>query len=1230
MTAAAKIQTKILTRETTPGEYKVYRAGLEWDLTDPIVIESADDFKSTPRWRDRLTPYRHQVSNLITFCRRLPVTLLADDVGLGKTISAGLVMSELIVRSRLSKTLIVCPKLLCPQWQQELEEKFDIESDIATGRALLDADPEGVGAVITTYNSARLYLDKIPEDRFQMLVLDEAHKLRNLYGVPNPPQVAKRFQKALEDQRFRFVLMLTATPIQNRLWDLYSLVDLLTTARGHENPFGRPGMFARRFIADDKDKARQLKIDARDEFRSIIYGYMSRVRRGDAGLAFPERKVQMHQVAPSAAELQLINVIAKPIQKMNRLAQISILKALASSPEALRAQLNNMAKNGTAPAALAAAVRDIVENMPITSKLRGLAALIEQLKRQNPERWRLIVFTTLRETQTTIQDFLEKQGLTVGIINGDSGQRNQETIARFKQSPPRYRVIVSTEAGSEGVNLQVANMLVNYDLPWNPMIVEQRIGRVQRLASEYKHVSIFNITLRGTFEDFIVGRLMEKLQMAANAIGDIDALLQGSDMADGEDDGSDKFESRILQLVLDALAGKNVEEAVRLDTQSIEDAKRALEEANIDEMLGDAGGAEYVGPRAPKLPPVNRSMNAREFTLASLYVDGARITEEESGIYFVQGKNIRERICFEAHPDDPRPLVLYTPLTSVFQRLVKRTVASGVHHVIDADLHPQSEAERLAREWVFRTGATPRETKVAAVTSGFGGTALLRVRATVAHDSYEQLVTCPCDPSDHRRTVSGEAGLAPVERTLRDPSILGIDTTELREAGERDEAIAEFARFYEERREQEMEAAGSDARKRQKLDDDFTPRLDMVLAGLEGEVRRDVTVRVRYSYAAGDDYESDITVRPATGEILQAPETELCAVSGHNVPKQCLDECAVSGARVLKHLLVKSEFSDREAQSAFMERCQLSGKRALPDELEVSAVTGQRVASALLKQSAASGARAEPQHFAVCAFSKDEVLKSELGVSEISGKPYRADQAATSDVSGKTGHAQEFTTCHETRQAIAKAEAETCDVSGRLVRPGVLETCAATGKRVLPSLLAACQVTGARVLRNRLVTSSISNALMLRERAVRSAGGIFCLPTEAGTCFWSGRKVHPGDLRTCALTGLSIHADYATTQSPARLRPLVEILDGMRHNTDEGEIWGKIAQQVTRALKGGTCRIEAAVLSPSKQRLATCTESKTMLGLRVHQVGAVYDLVDHAIIGRLAAGKRNGTGWVAR
>ena len=136
----------------------MYRAALEWDLIDPIVIETREDLRSEHRWHDRLEPYHHQVTNLITFCRRLPVTLLADDVGLGKTISAGLIMSELISRSRLSTILIVCPKLLGPQWQEELRTKFNIPSEIAIGKNLITADPKEAGAIITTYHSARLHL----------------------------------------------------------------------------------------------------------------------------------------------------------------------------------------------------------------------------------------------------------------------------------------------------------------------------------------------------------------------------------------------------------------------------------------------------------------------------------------------------------------------------------------------------------------------------------------------------------------------------------------------------------------------------------------------------------------------------------------------------------------------------------------------------------------------------------------------------------------------------------------------------------------------------------------------------------------------------------------------------------------------------------------------------------------------------------------------------------------
>jgi superfamily II DNA or RNA helicase len=1225
VTSSSEFQTKILRRNLVSDEYQLYRAALEWDLTDPIVIETRKDLKSEKRWQEHLKPYHHQVTNLITFCRRLPVTLLADDVGLGKTISAGLVASELIARARISKILIVCPKLLGPQWRDELQGKFDIPAEIAIGQELIEAEPVRVGAVITTYASARLHLDKLPEDRFQMLVLDEAHKLRNLYGVDPPPQVAVRFRKALEERRFRYVLMLTATPIHNRLWDLYSLVDLLTVARGHENPFGSEGTFARKFIADKRDTARQLKLEAREEFRSIVYGYMSRVRRGDAKLYFPDRVVQLHRVAPTPAELELIRVIAKPIQKLNRLAQISILQALTSSPHALMAQLSNMARKGTVPPDLAAAVCCVVGRMKTSAKLIGLGTLIDQLTRKNPERWRMVVFTTRLETQTTIQTFLEERGLKVGIINGASGQRNQETIKRFWKDPPDCHVIVSTEAGSEGVNLQVANVLVNFDLPWNPMIVEQRIGRIQRLASEHASVSILNIILKDTFEEYIVGRLMEKLQMAAHAIGDIEALLEASGIDD--DDGED-FEDKILRLVLAALAGKDVERATRQAAESILEAKAKLEaeEANIDDMLGSMEGAEYVGPRAPKLPPVVRSIEPQKFALAALKSLGADVTPQPGGLYVVEEEDGgREWIRFEETEADRRS-TLYAPGSAAFSRLVSRMIATGVHRVEDADRDPARQAEDIARGWTGSFGATPVGSKVDGVRRCFEGTALVRVRATVAHDSYERLVEVACAQGEHRAHAV-RSGLYKLTDVIENAQHLGIDTERIADAAARDPGIAEFCRFYVERRAQEVKAAAGDARKRKKLEDDFTPRLELTVVALDGKMHREITTEAQYRFGDTPAYASRLVVVPHTGAQLEAPELGRCESTGQSAPKECLGRCDVTGAAVLRHLLVPSEVSARRALAEHTLRCGLSGKRILTDEAELSAVTGNPVARSLLKTCPLTGKRAEPEHFGTCAITGAEVLNTELGISDVSGKRYRLDQQLRSAVSGKAGHKEEFLFCHETRQPIMPEEAEQCEVTAKLVRKGVLEKCPLTGKAVLPSELERCAVSDRRVLKAMLVSSSVSGARLQRRLAVRSITGSFCAPAEAKQCMWSGRRSHPEDLRVCRLTGIPFHAEFAGPGDKPYLQPLADLVHGVRRTADVPERWEEVASKASALLRS-RCRVETAHVSPDKRYLAICLEVRTLLGLRVQQAGLLYSMEDGAIVGRIAVGKRTAKGWV--
>ena len=214
------VQTKRLRRQRTPAEYRLYRAALEWGLVDPIVIASERHFKSEPRWRGQIEPSPHHLSNVMMFCQQIPAVLLADEAGLDNSVSAGLLASELIARGRAAKLLIVCPKILAGEWRHLLETKFRIPAQIVLGRDLMFTEPAEIGAVITTYHSAWQYLDQIPNDRFELLVLDEVDKLRHLqrslHGVDQPAHIPGVFRDALERRRFRYVLMMTARPILQR------------------------------------------------------------------------------------------------------------------------------------------------------------------------------------------------------------------------------------------------------------------------------------------------------------------------------------------------------------------------------------------------------------------------------------------------------------------------------------------------------------------------------------------------------------------------------------------------------------------------------------------------------------------------------------------------------------------------------------------------------------------------------------------------------------------------------------------------------------------------------------------------------------------------------------------------------------------------------------------------------------------------------------------------------
>ncbi len=442
-------------------------------------------------------PLSHQIQTAEKVIEQMDGrAILADEVGLGKTIEAGLIMRELLDREVIKRVLVLTPASLAPQWCMEMKEKFDLY--FYHNRR--DHNWTYFSFIVASIDRAKRaeQLEAICQAGFDLLVVDEAHRLKN--------SSTANF-KAVQKIDSKYLLLLTATPMQNNLKELYNLVELV-------NPrlFGGLNNFQHRFMEEDQS-AKNV-----NALQRALAQVMIRNRKADIDLRLPPRLVNLVPVDLSPAEKLLyqgVNNYIRGEYRRRRLSKLSILnlitlqREICSSSFAAQGTLRRMGLSDLAE--LAAQIKE-------NQKALAVADILAQTGQK------AIIFTEFKATQAYLYDFLSKLEIQSLCYNGDLKAWDRVWARKLFQE--EYPVMISTEAGGEGINLQKANLVINYDLPWNPMRVEQRIGRVHRLGQE-NTVRIYNLFARDTVEETILEFLRRKISLFEGAIGGLDQIVDG-------------------------------------------------------------------------------------------------------------------------------------------------------------------------------------------------------------------------------------------------------------------------------------------------------------------------------------------------------------------------------------------------------------------------------------------------------------------------------------------------------------------------------------------------------------------------------------------------------------------------------------------------------------------------------------------------------------------------------
>jgi len=480
---------------------------LRGEFTHLSLLREFDELLCLPLLR-QVDTYWYQVETVRKVLRSFRGrVLLADEVGLGKTIEAGMVLKEYLLRGMVQKVLILTPASLVGQWQEEMATKFDIPCATSYD-SLLRTDPDAFWAqprVIASIATARRpeHFVRLAQQTYDLVIVDEAHHLKS--------RTTQNY-RLVDALRRRFLLLLSATPVQNSLVELYNLLTLL-----------KPGIFKteKEFRAAYITPGKPRLPANRERMCELMRDVMIRNTRALVDVRLPSRHAVTLRLEATGEEESCYQVLDQLVRELHasapghhRLALHHLLSAAGSSPTAAAAALHRF---GAGEDERWRALYERYRRIDRGAKENALLDLL----RRNPEEKKM-VFVHHRETLLHLDAVLREQGIPFARFEGSlSGPEKDAVIEEFRERAP---LLLCTQSGGEGRNVQFCNTLINFDLPWNPMAVEQRIGRLHRIG-QTRDVFIFNLVARDTVESEVLRILDEKINMFELVVGEIDAIL---------------------------------------------------------------------------------------------------------------------------------------------------------------------------------------------------------------------------------------------------------------------------------------------------------------------------------------------------------------------------------------------------------------------------------------------------------------------------------------------------------------------------------------------------------------------------------------------------------------------------------------------------------------------------------------------------------------------------------